>query len=293
MKSSMKKILTALVLMCGTFSASAQDLLANQAPIDTKLKLIDSVAVRRMLIDERSANPSAVLYGNWGEKYTRQSAQLPDSFLIHLSDFSMPTTSHVILSDFGMRRGRQHKGVDIKVYTGDTIRAAFSGKVRIVRFDPKGYGNYVVIRHHNGLETIYGHMSKNLVAQDQEIKAGTPIGLGGNTGRSATSHLHFETRFCGIALDPALMFDFRNQDVTGDTYMFCRNTTATAAKSDVASAKTEQKESEASIHYHKVMKGETLSSIARKRHTTVAELCRINHIGKSYRLRIGQILKYN
>ena len=96
--------------------------------------------------------------------------------------------------------------------------------MRIVKYEPRGYGNYVVIRHYNGLETIYGHMSKHLVKENQVVKAGEPIGLGGNTGRSTGSHLHFETRLCGVALNPALMFDFRNQDVTGDTYMFRRST---------------------------------------------------------------------
>jgi murein DD-endopeptidase MepM/ murein hydrolase activator NlpD len=114
--------------------------------------------------------------------------------------------------------------LDIKVYIGDTIYAAFSGKVRIVRYEANGYGNYVVIRHNNGLETIYGHMSKQLVRENQTVRAGQPIGLGGNTGRSTGSHLHFETRLCGVALNPALMFDFKNQDVIGDYYIFRKNT---------------------------------------------------------------------
>ena len=109
------------------------------------------------------------------------------------------------------------------MHAGDVIRAAFSGKVRIVKYEPRGYGKYVVIRHYNGLETYYGHMSAWLVNENDEVKAGDPIGLGGNTGRSTGSHLHFETRICGIALNPALMFDFRNQDVTGDFYTFRRN----------------------------------------------------------------------
>ena len=114
--------------------------------------------------------------------------------------------------------------MDIKVYIGDTIRAAFSGKVRIVRYEGGGYGKYIVIRHNNGLETIYGHLSKQLVSENEEVRAGDVIGLGGNTGRSTGSHLHFETRLCGVALNPALMFDFRNQDVTGDFYSFNRDT---------------------------------------------------------------------
>ena len=136
----------------------------------------------------------------------------------------MPTTSRVITSNFGSRWGRQHKGLDIKVYIGDTIRSAFSGKVRIVRYEGGGYGKYIVIRHNNGLETIYGHLSKQLVEENQTVRAGEVIGLGGNTGRSTGSHLHFETRLCGVALNPALMFDFREQDVTGDYYAFNRST---------------------------------------------------------------------
>ena len=116
-------------------------------------------------------------------------------------------------SNFGARWGRQHEGLDIKVYIGDTIRAAFSGKVRMVKYNPGGYGKYVVIRHNNGLETTYGHLSAQLVEENQEVRAGEPIGLGGNTGRSTGSHLHFETRLCGVAINPALMFDFREQDV--------------------------------------------------------------------------------
>ena len=138
----------------------------------------------------------------------------------------MPTPSRVITSNFGRRWGRRHQGLDIKVYIGDTIRAAFSGKVRVVKYDGNGYGKYIVIRHNNGLETIYGHLSKQIVSPNQTVRAGQPIGLGGNTGRSTGSHLHFETRLAGVALNPALFFDFANQDVTGDYYVFRRNTVA-------------------------------------------------------------------
>ena len=222
----------------------------------------------------------------------------------------MPTDSRVLTSNFGARWGRQHKGLDIKVYIGDTIRAAFNGKVRIVKYEPRGYGKYVVIRHHNGLETIYGHMSKHLVAENQEVKAGDPIGLGGNTGRSTGSHLHFETRLCGVALNPALMFDFRNQDVVGDFYYFKRSKYAAESAQatrlrgveGVSTSSSDQDDEleiaatprvTANVHFHKVKKGDTLQAIARKHHTTVAKLCKLNRIGKSIRLRPGQILKYN
>ena len=108
----------------------------------------------------------------------------------------------------------------MKVYIGDTIYAAFDGKVRVVKNegDRRGYGKYIVIRHPNGLETLYGHLSKQIVSEDQIVKAGEPIGLGGNTGRSTGSHLHFETRLAGTAINPAQMFDFEHQDIVSDFF---------------------------------------------------------------------------
>ena len=289
---------------------AAQDLLAKQAPVDRKMKAVDSMVLKRIIEQEEKYNPSADLYEDWNNVYAHRETTLPDSFRIDLRGFHMPTDSRVVTSNFGSRWGRQHKGLDIKVYIGDTIRAAFSGKIRIVKYEPKGYGKYVVIRHHNGLETIYGHMSKHLVVENQEVKAGEPIGLGGNTGRSTGSHLHFETRLCGVALNPALMFDFRNQDVVGDFYNFNRkhyaaesaqatrlrgaggSVTTSDDDLDLAVSSTPARAT-SSVHFHKVKKGDTLQAIARKCHTTVDKLCKLNHIGKNIRLRPVQILKYN
>ena len=290
-----------------------QDLLARQAPIDKKMKAVDSVALSRLIQTEQMETPAADLYEDWNNVYAHKATELPDTFRIDLRNFCMPTDNRVVTSNFGRRWGRQHKGIDVKVYIGDTIRAAFSGKVRMVRYDRGGYGNYVVIRHGNGLETIYGHMSKQLVEENQIVTAGEPIGLGGNTGRSTGSHLHFETRLCGVALNPALMFDFRNQDVVGDTYMFYRNRYESESvianrlrgvggkgsnigenEEDLELAIAAPEASYAKdVKFHKVKSGETLSSIAKKRGTTVDELCKLNHIGKRIRLMPGQILKYN
>ena len=291
---------------------TGQDLLARQAPIDRKMKTVDSVALSRLIQFEQMESPAADLYDDWENHYAHRETALPDTFNIDLRGFCMPTDSRVLTSNFGARWGRQHKGLDIKVYTGDTIRAAFSGKVRVVRFEANGYGNFVVIRHYNGLETIYGHMSRHLVAPDQDVKAGDPIGLGGSTGRSTGAHLHFETRLCGVALNPALMFDFRNQDVTGDYYTFRKDSysresmlatrlrgvngkTTTLADNQLTSMAPTSKKSKATrdSRYHKVKKGETLSAIARKRGTTVNAICRLNRISQTTKLRPGQVLKYN
>jgi len=310
MIKTLKKIFAIAVVSIVTVPTQAQDLLARQAPIDRKMKAVDSVALSRLIQFEQMASPAADLYQDWENFTAHRETALPDTFRIDLRGFHMPTESRVLTSNFGPRWGRQHKGLDIKVYIGDTIRAAFSGKVRVVRFEAGGYGNFVVIRHYNGLETIYGHMSKHLVKPDQEVRAGEPIGLGGNTGRSTGSHLHFETRLCGVALNPALMFDFRNQDVTGDYYLFRKSSytresaqanrlrgvsgSSAQASADLpGSKKSASKRSTASTRFHKVQKGETLYAIARKRNTSVSEICKLNGIGKNMKLRPGQILKYN
>src|SRR5574344_1714449 len=183
----------------------AQDLIARQAPLDKKMRAVDSVALQRQIRAEQSIYPAYSLYPSWSNDLVNayRDIALPDTFRIDMRHFAMPTPSRVITSTFGPRWGRMHKGLDIKVYTGDTISAAFDGRVRVVKYERRGYGNYIVIRHNNGLETIYGHLSKQLVREDQYVRAGEPIGLGGNTGRSTGSHLHFETRFLGQAINPA------------------------------------------------------------------------------------------
>ena len=314
MIKTLKKFFAIAVVSIVSIPMQGQDLLANQAPLDRKMKAVDSVVLNRLIqLEQQYGSPAADLYKDWENFSAHKETMLPDTFRIDLRGFAMPTESRVLTSNFGARWGRQHKGLDIKVYIGDTIRAAFSGKVRVVRYEPGGYGNYVVIRHYNGLETIYGHMSKHLVTTDQEVRAGEPIGLGGNTGRSTGSHLHFETRLCGVALNPALMFDFRNQDVVGDFYTFYRSTytresaqanrlrgvggSASASADDMLYSQSSNSKRSmrnvASTRFHKVKKGETLYSIARKRNTTVADICKLNRIGKNMKLRPGQILKYN
>ena len=220
------KIVSAVVLVMVSLNVSGQDLLARQAPIDRKLKVVDSIALLRQIKAEMAEYPAYGLYPEWSNAYahTYKNVTIPDSFRIDLSEFCMPTTHTKITSKFGPRRRRMHNGIDVKVYIGDTIRSAFAGKVRIVKNEGrrKGYGKYIIIRHDNGLETVYGHLSKQLVNENQYVEAGEVIGLGGNTGRSTGSHLHFETRFLGQAINPAFMFDFVKQDIVADSYLYTR-----------------------------------------------------------------------
>lgn len=262
----------------------AQDLLASQAPIDRTLKSVDSLSLELQLLAEDLENPAFDLYEEqWNNQFVHAYAGIavPDSFRIDLTGFAMPTESRKITSKFGWRWRRMHNGLDVKVYVGDTIRAAFDGKVRVVKYEPRGYGKYIVIRHPNGLETVYGHLSKQIVKVDDVVRAGEPIGLGGNTGRSTGSHLHFETRFLGIAINPIYMFDFENQDIVCDSYLFTnKKKTNSYAASGSGSAK-----------YYKVKSGDSLSKIAARQGTTVDKLCRLNGITRKTILRPGQMLR--
>lgn len=278
-------------LLASTASAAyCQDLIARQAPVDRRLRAVDSIAIQRAVERDMEMNSSADIYNSWvttkAHPYSR--ADVPDSFRIDLRGFCMPTSSRNVTSRFGYRPTfkRVHKGLDIKVYTGDTIVAAFDGKVRVVRYDEGGYGNYVVIRHNNGLETIYGHLSKQLVCGDQVVRAGEPIGLGGNTGRSFGSHLHFETRIAGEPINPELLFDFHAQDVTCDFYTFHKEGETKQHQTTLASNSGTNK------RFYKVAKGETLTDIAAKTGVSPETLRRNNHIASSSSLRAGQILKY-
>lgn len=284
-------IKTGLVAVAAMISLNSfsQDLIARQAPIDKKLKSVDSLELQRQIRAEQSEYPALSLYPTWSNQYVHAYGKdviIPETYTIDLTGFHMPTPSTRITSPFGPRWRRMHNGLDLKVNIGDTIVAAFDGKVRIVRYERRGYGKYVVIRHDNGLETIYGHLSKQLVEENQLVKAGEVIGLGGNTGRSTGSHLHFETRFLGIAINPVLMFDFPKQDIVADTYTFRKS-----KGGQRAGAHNAQLANDGTIRYHKVKSGDTLSRIAKLRGVSISTLCKLNRITTKTILRPGQVLR--
>ena len=211
--------------------------------------------------------------------YGNMFDSLMDDVHIPMDGFTLPAPGY-ITSKYGWRRYRMHKGTDIKVQVGDSIRAAWGGQVRIVGWDPRGYGYYVLLRHDNGLETIYGHLSKPLVDEYDKIFPGDVIGLGGNTGRSTGSHLHFEVRYLGYALNPEAIIDFANgRLVNEEEYVIG------------IKAIKQKKAEEAAMRWHKVKSGDTLSGIARKYGTTVKRLCQLNKIKETKILQIGQKLR--
>lgn len=126
-------------------------------------------------------------------------------------------------SPYGLRKGRQHHGLDLQLHTGDRVFAAFDGIVRYAKYNRAGYGNCVVIRHFNGLETVYAHLSRIEVPVNSLVRSGEPIGRGGNTGRSFGSHLHFEVRFKDYSINPERLIDLASGQLRTDTLRIARN----------------------------------------------------------------------
>jgi murein DD-endopeptidase MepM/ murein hydrolase activator NlpD len=200
-------------------------------------------------------------------------------------NYALPLKSLYKTSPFGPRWGRHHKGIDFNLNTGDSVFNMFDGMVRISTYS-SSFGNYVVIRHFNGLETIYAHLSERSVSPGDILKAGDCLGLGGSTGRSTGPHLHFEVRFKGIAFDPENLLSVSCQDIASEEL-----TIAPTLFSYINYKKGRNTSGKA--NYHTIRNGENLGSIARKYNTSVSQLCRLNgikpnsiiHAGKSLRVR--------
>jgi murein DD-endopeptidase MepM/ murein hydrolase activator NlpD len=193
-----------------------------------------------------------------------------------------------VTSQFGPRKRRYHYGVDIDLQTGDAVGAAFDGKVRIAK-KSKTYGNVIVIRHSNGLETYYAHLSKINVEIGQEVYAGEIIGLGGNTGHSHGSHLHFEIRYLGQPINPTDIISFTDQKLICDTLCLSKKTFDYATEAKKAAVKAYASSKGAKVHV--VKKGDTLSSIAHRYGTTTKALCQKNGIKATSTLKLGQKLR--
>jgi murein DD-endopeptidase MepM/ murein hydrolase activator NlpD len=216
-------LITALTLT----SANARGHRGSKYHYANNVKVEDEVKKFHNFENKENTYPAELLYGSTWSNSTLNpyDIALPDSFKIVVSDFYPPIIPRHIASGYGPRWGRFHAGIDLALRQGDSVRAAFDGQVRIAhKFNKGGYGWYVVIRHDNGLETLYGHLSRPLVYNDQRVRAGEVIGLGGSTGHSTGPHLHFETRFLGVPMDPRNIIDFRNLVIYSDTYTVNKNT---------------------------------------------------------------------
>ena len=266
------------------FIACDQEALPRKLVVHTNNGDIIYKLAPQFLLGDTLKHPADSLYRHiWTDAHVNPYGNLFDSLTddvhIPMAGFRLPAPGYVT-SPFGWRRNRMHRGTDIKVQIGDSIRAAWGGQVRIVGWDPRGYGYYVVIRHDNGLETIYGHLSRPIVDEYERVFAGDVIGLGGNTGRSTGSHLHWEIRYLGNALDPATFVDFSAGKLRNEEEYVIG-----------IRAIKEQRAAEAAMQWHKVRSGDTLSGIAKRYHTTVRKLCQLNKIRETSILQIGQKIR--
>jgi len=233
------------------------------------------------IADTASYIPCQHLYQIWTDSlvnpYNVDLTAKTDTSYIDCRSFCIPMKNK-ITSDFGFRRWKFHYGIDIRVKVGDPVCAAFDGMVRISKRGRR-FGNYIVLRHYNGFETVYGHLKKSMVKPNQLVKAGDIIALGGNTGHSTGPHLHLEFRYLGQPINPNDIVDFTNFSLRSDTFAICSSTFGYVL--DIRK-----------IRYHVVRKGETLSHIAKRYGVPVDDLCKLNNISRKKMLRVGQYIRY-
>ncbi|MEM6300085.1 MAG: M23 family metallopeptidase, partial [Bacteroidota bacterium] len=231
--------------------------------------------------------------------YQARTSDLPDSVVIQLYDeakekgWSSPLDTAIVNSYFGFRRWRYHNGIDLDLEIGDLVRSAFGGVVRISSYNRRGFGHYIVIRHENGLETLYGHLKEKFVTPGQYVEPGQLIGYGGNSGRSTGPHLHFEVRYQGFPIDPSEVFDFKKNAPKSDVFVW--NTqklkrTGHSSSTRSVQSRTATRNSQG-VRVYKVRSGDSLWVIARRHNTTVNRICQINGLSRTATLRIGQQLR--
>jgi murein DD-endopeptidase MepM/ murein hydrolase activator NlpD len=220
------------------------------------------------------------------------------------ADFKIPVPG-IVTSRYGFRSGRNHNGIDLDLDVGDTVCSAWSGKIRYAKYNEGGFGNLVVVRHHNGLETFYAHLSKLLVFPDQEVKAGEPIGLGGNTGRSFGAHLHFEVRFYDAPLNPEEIINFSKKEVKNENLLVHKGLFRPGAKPTDYYEEHPQEQAKdpeivipnpvvvrkPQVKYYRVKSGDTLTEIADRNNITVSKLCELNGIRPTSVLQVGRSLR--
>ena len=307
------------------YSKMHNNLLAKQNRVKDQIRVQEAQKYAADLYEECEPEPDIYTEG-WDSNLVNcyKDANVPNTKVLDVRHYVMPIKGNYVTSHYGYRPqfGRTHKGIDLRAAIGDTVYSAFSGRVRLTRFERGGYGFYVIVRHENGLETVYGHLSRFLVKPDQYVKAGQPIALSGNTGRSTGPHLHFETRFMGYAINPEAIFDFANRCTHTDSYTFSKTNytkardyapsnrykaakkATTDAKETASNAKNVRKEQASatstrkstkesrnnSRSTYKVREGDNLTKIAAANNMSVAQLKKLNGL-TSDNVTTGKVLR--
>lgn len=294
--------------------ASGPDLKTDQIVVDTipssseglNIVLFNDNTWRYIRNRDISVIDETVFTKNWDtinlNPYKVELKDIPMSMVIDLVDslksYHYPYKGR-ITSKYGPRRRRVHQGTDIGLSIGDPIYATFDGRVRITKYYRGGYGNLIVLRHDNGLETFYGHLSEILVEPEQWVTAGQIIGYGGSTGRSTGPHLHYEMRYKGQSFDSERLIDFATGTLRRETFLLKRTYFSPYSRFtqdfevEVQSEEEDKKiaAEAAARKYHIVKKGDTLGRIAINNHTTVTKLCQLNGLKKTSVLSIGQRIR--
>lgn len=269
-----------------------------------KTLLIDEVEIPLVGVTEDLENTVVDIKDDYWDTtvynpYRNTAYEFPINITFEDSTYASPV-SHpkVITSRYGWRRGRPHKGIDIDLVTGDSVRTMLDGIVRFARYS-RGHGRTVVVRHYNGLETTYAHLSHIAVKANDTVTKGQYIGKGGNTGRSTGSHLHLVTSYKGEYIHPEYLFNFDDTNtMRAQNLWVTRKWTRPSYHSSRRLSKLAMYETKeealASLEKQRkvyvVKKGDTLSRISRRNNTSIAAICRTNKIKKSSTLRIGQKL---
>jgi murein DD-endopeptidase MepM/ murein hydrolase activator NlpD len=227
-------------------------------------------------------------FSNWDTKkvdiYNFDIREFKDSLVLKLYDekigesWKMPMPDILVNSRFGPRWGRMHGGVDLDLNTGDAVYSTFDGIIRVKGYDRYGYGYYYVVRHKNGLETLYGHLSKHVMDVGTEVLAGDLLGKGGSTGRSTGPHLHYELRYRGLVFDPEIVYDFEKNQILKQELVVDKKLFGHVAKARAAA-------------YHRVKRGENLGTISRRYGVSISQITKLNGISTRSILRIGQSLR--
>lgn len=300
------KLFMTLVSLSLAFSGLAQ----INNPVNTSPNLLNFVASSHDLLEtyevDEAENEVDITTDYWDTSKIRVDYGKDIKFPIHLqfndSNYASPISRNkVITSRYGWRKGRPHKGIDIDLITGDSLFAMFDGVVRFANYS-SGHGRSVVVRHFNGLETVYAHLSRYGVKENDSVVAGSYLGKGGTSGNARGSHLHLEVSYQGIQINPEYLLQFNDtNEVLNNEIWITRDMTRpelhNSKRKGTIDVPTSETEALAKANKPKKMytvkRGDNLSRIASRNHISLAALCKLNNINKKSTLRIGQKLLVN